>query len=105
MCSWTALNQNEQGYVMQCCDCNRVQMAFGTTVVSFTKDQFYDFYRMADVVHARSLNGFESRQHLLLPSASVGMVCTAQELKQLHELLKGGCSKLLYNDLLITYKN
>ena len=105
MCNWTSLKQNANGYVMLCTACNRIQVAFGTTVISMSRVQFFDFLTVAGKAFASYGPDSTKWISLPLPAANVAMVCTGNELAVLLALLKGGRARLQYNELLITNKN
>lgn len=45
MCIYKKLHHNENGYVVWCTVCRHFQVAFGSTILAYTEDQFYDFIR------------------------------------------------------------
>ena len=99
------LKNSANDYVMLCKSCNRIQLAFGTTVVSVNRMQFYDFLAVAERAYAAYGPDDAKWLHLSLPAANVAMVCTGNELAALLVLLKEGRARLQYNELLITNKN
>lgn len=105
MCNWKPLKNSANGYVMLCNSCNRIQLAFGTTVLSVNRMQFYDFLAVVETTFAKYGPDNAKWLHLPLPAANVAMVCTGNELAALLAMLKEGRARLQYNELLIINKN
>lgn len=47
MCDHKVLSHNQYGYIIRCMDCDHFQIGFGTTVISFSPDQFEKFRKSA----------------------------------------------------------
>lgn len=49
MCEHKVLSHNQNGYIIRCIECGHFQIGFGTTVISFTPDQFVRFKKSAEL--------------------------------------------------------
>jgi len=108
MCNFNTLKYNDYGYVMQCNDCNHLQVAFGTVILSLTPDQFHELIETAEQ-HYMHHNPYPFREEKIIrmptPARSVMMVFSLHELKELLNLLVAGRDKLQYRQLFILNQN
>lgn len=103
MCNFKTLHFNEHGYVVQCEDCSRFQLAFGNIAVSQTGDEFREFTRL--VAHKygdKTYSGCLHRKDIYLETAArnLMLVFTPTELKNLNDLLQQAELSVELNKLL-----
>lgn len=105
MCNYKVLHHNEYGYVIKCNTCKNIQIAFGTTAIAYTEQEFYEFkksvfeyhnHREFDTCPDSKNNYFET------PTPNVMLVYNLTEMKNLITLLEGAyialeVEKLVYN--------
>ncbi|WP_160717636.1 DUF6686 family protein [Chitinophaga solisilvae] len=91
MCNYQTLYHSSNGYMIRCPHCKGIQLAFGTSVVNLSGDEFFCFadmvVRMSDHgdVH-RELN--EKSICLPLPADHVMMLLTPAELNRLSHMVQ-----------------
>lgn len=91
MCNYKILAHNDNGYLIQCCKCQSFQLAFGTTVVSFSADEYAGFkYEMYEQKKVYKYDGFLQQKtiHLPLFVVNAAMVVNYNELLKLVELIE-----------------
>lgn len=108
MCGYRTLHNNEDGYVI-CCDCcGHIQVAFGTTVTSFNREEFYEHISLVDdYYNIHNLSPFRNRKEITLPTVSrtLSLVYSVNELDKLLKLLVEGRNKLEYDKLFVFNEN
>ena len=108
MCEYKTLKNMPHGQVCLCGQCNRLQVAFCTTVVSFSREQFYDFITTVDTLYKQynlHLCRDKKMVHVPLPAKGVAMICSINELKVLLYLLVEGRNSLEYEEIFTFSKN
>lgn len=91
MCSYKVLTHNESGYVIKYNNCSAYQVAFGTTIASFTANKFTQFYNHVSELKLITVpNGFpqQKRIHVEIGRSKTYMILNLVELNHLHELLE-----------------
>ncbi len=48
MCQYKTLEKSKDGYVVRCNKCRHLHVAFGSNVLSFSEDQFFEFVNTVD---------------------------------------------------------
>lgn len=91
MCTHRILAHNENGYVVLCAKCNHIQIAFGTTIICLTEEQFAYFKMSAynQFNHYKD-DGFPQQKIIQMPTFSVNtkIILSFIELKKLIELIE-----------------
>jgi hypothetical protein len=90
MCSYNTLHLNEDGYVISCNGCNHLQLAFGTTVLILTRNEFSEFCEMVeDRKNLWDSDGFPMSKCIYIPTKNkdVALVFSYKELLKLHHIL------------------
>lgn len=108
MCRYNKLHQNKYGYVIECKKCMHIQVAFGTSCLTFSPKQFNDFISEVDKLDkAKHYYEFPEQKTIIIPTGAdrVNMICSATELKQLKQLILKGRSSLEMAKLFIFYAN
>lgn len=108
MCNYKTLQHNSNGYVVQCRNCNHIQVAFGTTIVSFSREQFYEFISVIDEqyqLHSLCLQRAKKMVHVHTPSGNLAMIYSVNELSALLYLLVEGRNALEFNELFVFNNN
>ena len=108
MCVYKKLHHNENGYVVRCNVCQHFHVAFGSTVLAHTEDQFYDFIRTVDEYY--EINRFYScraQKVVQIPTIarSITLVYSLEELRKLSELLHQASDKLDKEKLFAFHNN
>jgi hypothetical protein len=91
MCNYQTLYHSTCGYVIRCLSCRRMQVAFGTTAISFSVQEFYSFVEMLRHSEEQALCAgldYEKVMSLPLPDENVMLVLTAAETCRLSEMLQ-----------------
>lgn len=91
MCSYKVLIHNESGYIIKYNNCLAYQVAFGTTIASFTASKFKQFYNQVNELKIITVpNGFpqQKRIHVEIGRCKTYMILNLTELNGLHELLE-----------------
>lgn len=90
MCDYKVLHHNESGYALRCEHCGCIQLAFGTTVLALTIDEFYAFkesisgsFETCDAMCCRK------QKTIYIPTRenAITLIYTPEELEKLDELL------------------
>jgi hypothetical protein len=85
MCNYQTLYHGNTGYVIRCQQCKGLQLAFGTTVISFNLEEFECFTKM--VTRLADDHKYESENEkaicLPLPADHVMMLLTPREITSL----------------------
>ncbi|MBL7719111.1 MAG: hypothetical protein JNL72_09785 [Flavipsychrobacter sp.] len=108
MCGYKTLHNNEDGYVVACHCCGHIQVAFGTTAMSFTREQFYDHIRLVDECYkVHCLTAFRDQKNVTIPTVarSLSLIYSVNELKRLLKLMINGRNKLEHDKLFRFHDN
>lgn len=103
MCKFKFLAHHTIGYVVQCRQCNHIQIAFGTTLLNLKPD-LYDGFRLQvkSVYSTSQCNGFKHQKQFYLDtncSCSM-MILNRSELEDLQALLSESKFNLEVSELL-----
>lgn len=108
MCNYTTLVNSGQGYVIKCNNCDHIQVAFGTSVISFTRTEFLDYVSLVDDRYG-CYSGCTRRDEKVVnvptPVRNVATVLTVRELCSLRYLLTEGSRKLKQAELFTFSEN
>lgn len=91
MCEFQSLYYNDDGYVVQCKDCQYYQLGFGSTMLSLSPR---DFNTLSKIVSSKyHENYFDFSEHVRnvtipTPSHNVFMLLTKEEANRFHEILE-----------------
>jgi len=108
MCNYNTLKNSKHGYVVQCKNCDHIQVAFGTTIVSLTRAAYYEHLALVQEQFDQNCRTMPWDQKVIhIPTAAKGvtMIYTLNELHTLQDLLSEGRKKLEYNDLFVFNEN
>ena len=101
MCNYSTLINCGQGYVVRCEKCHRIQVAFGTSVISFTRLQFEGYVVLVDdnyKVFRSSRCRDEKVVTIAAPVSGVSTILTVKELCMLWYLLLEGRKRLMRDE-------
>ncbi len=104
MCKSKILKNSDAGYVMHCKSCDKVQVAFGTTIVSMTQPKFYEYIKLVDELYSiHNLYPYRNEKMVKIPTPAkeMLMIYTVNELNDLLHLLIEGRNKLEYEQLFV----
>lgn len=93
MCCYKTLHKNEHGYVIRCDGCHRLQLGYGTVILSFTDEEYYDFLTLVGAQYENNKDAmFRDQKAIQIPTAarSVTLIFTVNELSRLFHLLIQG---------------
>lgn len=97
MCSYNNLVHSPNGYVIRCEKCQNLHVGFGTTVLAFSNQDFFEFYHTINeqIEEYRNITCTTSKQ-ITIPTAlrSISLVYSYNELEQLNILLQAAKEKL-----------
>lgn len=82
--------------MIQCNACNHLQIAFGTTALVFTKDEFYDFCEIVEEEKNEFTgHSFPGSKSIVVPTKNkdIALVFSYGEILKLHELVS--CASIL----------
>lgn len=108
MCRYKTLQQNEHGYVMRCNRCRHLHVAFGSTVLAFTQDQFYDFVQLIEEyrdLYGQAIHPDEKNIQVPTIVRTIMLVYSARELNDLAELLDKARRQLDHDKMLAFHEN
>ena len=102
MCKFKKWYAGAEGYVLQCKDCGHVQLAFGTTMLTLGKDDFFIF---TEIVASRVSELTPYREDLKsvvipTPASYCQIFLTERELLSLHRMLQQADNERAANALL-----
>lgn len=108
MCSFKILHHSESGYVIRCQQCQHIHVAFGSTVMAFTLEEFYGFKKTVEEYnfHYSNLPG-NNRKQIQLPTAnrSISLLYSRNELEKLSSLLDHAIECLCKEKLFTFHEN
>lgn len=90
MCDNKTLSHSEGGYIFQCLQCGLFQLAYGTSLISFSPEQFGEFRQQVRArLASHPQDGFPHHKCIALQvySEHSYMILCYLELKELMELL------------------
>lgn len=107
MCTFRQLYYGEDGYLIICTDCQHFQLAFQTSLLTFTAPDLHVFHSL--VKENYELNYYETsppRKNIYIPTSmdGHGMILTQQELGQLFNILEIAEVNLKTESLLELFK-
>jgi len=108
MCVYKKIYHNENGYVVRCGACRHFHIAFGSTVMAHTCDQFYDFIRTIDEhYNANRFCSCRAQKLVQIPTGlrSMTLVYSLEELRKLSELLHRASDRLDKEKLFVFNNN
>jgi hypothetical protein len=88
MCSYQNLAQSSNGYIIKCPECNSLQLAFGTTVVSMQADEYNELSRVVALEYKlrHSYEDNRAKQISIALTESIAICLTKDELEILQEM-------------------
>jgi hypothetical protein len=108
MCNYKTLRNSEDGYVVRCKSCDHIQVAFSTSIQSFTRDQFYDYIIVVEELYKRHRsNPFREQKIVRIATAAraVVMVYNVDEVSRLLGLMIAGRNRLEREQLFVFNEN
>lgn len=103
MCNYKTLFHSETGYAVKCRKCGHLQIAFGTTAMAFTIEQFDEFHKTVEtMMEVHRHPAFPTQKSIQIPTAAKGLslMYTPNELQQLSKMLQAVHEKLGIEKLL-----
>lgn len=90
------LHCSNDGYVITCEGCQKLQVAFGTSLFSFTANEYAQFLKtVSRSLHKYDHLGAHSKSILLqVPGQEVTLILSKVELQQLHFMLEAADAEL-----------
>jgi hypothetical protein len=91
MCTYKNLHHSTHGYVIQCWECQHIQVGFGTTIISYSPAEFVELRRkLYQCDHLYRDSPFPEMKCVHIPQTApnVWVVYTPQEISQLTGLLE-----------------
>lgn len=91
MCTYRPLALSENGYISLCTKCNHIQIAFGTTIICLTEEQFVYFKMCANnQLNYYKNDDFHKHKIIQMPTFSVNtqIILSFNELKRLIALIE-----------------
>lgn len=91
MCNFTKLYYGETGYLLVCKDCEHYQLAFHTSLFSFTAKDLHVFHCLVkEKQETHSLDHQPHQKCIYIPTPldGFGLILNPQELHQLYTLLE-----------------
>ncbi len=84
------LSHTENGYIVRCNNCMHYRIAFGTTMMCFSEDEFQEFQKeIQEQFDLFPHEGFLDQKiiQVLLPTQNVSMILNFKELEKLYSML------------------
>lgn len=103
MCNYKILTENSGGFIVQCLDCEHIQLGFGTSLINFSEEDYFDFHLQARDLLKRTnkvKNKKEKCIYLNTFSGNSRMVLSKNELIMLSEMLTTASNMLVVFNLL-----
>jgi hypothetical protein len=107
MCEFLSLYYKDDGYVVQCKDCSYYQLAFGSTMLSLSPE---DFEMLTRVVRNKfneiDFNFSENARNVVIPTPSHGlfMLLTKEEANRFHEILEAADTEAKAQQMLAMFQ-
>lgn len=103
MCQHEVLSQNKNGYVIRCKQCSNYQIGFGTSVITYSPEQFEILQE--EIFLQKKQNEFikdKYQKSIIIPSfsRSVQFVVNYKELSRLIDLLEEASCMLKFKEML-----
>ncbi|RFS22773.1 hypothetical protein DVR12_13355 [Chitinophaga silvatica] len=88
MCNYQTLYHSKTGYAIRCQQCKGIQLAFGTTVISFNHEEFECFNKMVTRLADDHIHSSEHEKAICLPLPAdhVMMLLTPSEIAVLADM-------------------
>ena len=102
MCKWKTYYSGGDGYVVQCADCQYVQLGFGTAMLTLTVDDFTTFAEMVAQRWADHVPMGTEKKCVVLPTPVpfYKVLLTESELQDLERMLQLADSEMKAESLL-----
>ncbi|MBE7441744.1 MAG: hypothetical protein KF732_06545 [Flavobacteriales bacterium] len=103
MCNYKILTENNNGFIVQCLACEHIQLGFGTSLINFSEEDYFDFHLQVRDFLKRKIkisNRKEKCIYLNTYSENSKMVLSYNELMMLTELLTEASNLLIVKNLL-----
>ena len=103
MCDFKVLVYDEYGYVTQCCECNHIEIAFGTSLIRFPVQRLNAFINYLDEVKRVNSVIDDGPKNIILDLASVysfQMILSYRELLRFCDTMEKVENELKTNALL-----
>lgn len=104
MCQYKVYHQSELGYVIKCHGCEHLQLAFGTTAITFTNEQFDEFANTIREYHeAYREEFFRDQKTIRIPTTavSIALAFSVNEMEKLMDMLNEALVLIQVDELLI----
>lgn len=91
MCEYQSLYFSDDGYVVRCGKCGHYQLAFASTMLTMTKEDFATFCHIVKTKMKEANEYYTpSAKCILIPAASKStyLLLTKKEAQRLHEILE-----------------
>ncbi len=90
MCKLKTLYAGETGYALLCEDCGYVQLGFGTTMLTLSRDDFSIFVAMVAQRAEALVTFWDNRKSIVMPTpmSCCQVLLTEAELADLNQLLQ-----------------
>lgn len=107
MCHFKTWFHDEKGYVIQCLQCNKVQIGYGILALNFKTEDFERFRKQIFDYYVAAFPGYsENVKSMMLPTPCEGMnlLFSYKELKELHQMLEFTDNEMKAEGLLECFK-
>ena len=109
MCQYQTLYHNDSvGYVIRCTGCDRLQMGYGSVMITFGTEDFRRFCRkIMDLKEKHVPQQKPDLKSMIIPTPCEGMrfFLSERELYELHEMLETADLELKTGQLLHLFQN
>ncbi|GAB3414210.1 DUF6686 family protein [Niabella aquatica] len=106
-CDFQSLYCGEDGYVVRCRQCGHYQVAFISTMLTFSEADFYVFCKQAKDKALQSYDHVNPDSKIIMiatPSQDVYLILTPSELLRLYRALEEADSEIKAQELLCLFK-
>lgn len=104
MCRYKIYHQSDHGYIVRCHSCEHIQLAFGTSVMTYTREQFNEFVDSVYEYYTAYQHECSRKQKTIrIPtlSASISLAFSLNELEILMNMLEEA-AVLIETDKILT---
>ncbi len=103
-CTYLTLYNSKDGYVVKCVYCNKIQLAFGNSILTLSQDEFQSLRcQTTDKIRENKFIGFPEQKNITFhtKSKSVMMVFSFKDLELLYEMIEHANLMLEVNNIVL----
>ncbi|MFT3902941.1 MAG: hypothetical protein QM727_07190 [Niabella sp.] len=106
-CDFQNLYSGDEGYIVRCKQCGHYQVAFISTMLTLTENDFLFFCEQVHykAQHAHEMGNNHSKMVMIgTPSTDVQLILTPIELIRLHKMVEQATDEITVQDMLMLFQ-